>query len=98
MNHLPIAFRGPVLACVLGAGSVLTGCGGYIMADGVEADYVTPPVGIEVYPRYAYADGYVYDVHGRYYHRHGDRWVAYRHAPPGMRRVHDERGRAERQR
>ena len=98
MIHLPIAFRGRMLACVLGAASALAGCGGYIMTDGYEAEYVAPPVGIEVYPRYTFADGYVYDVNGRYYHRHGDRWVAYRHAPAGMRRVPDERGRAEHQR
>jgi hypothetical protein len=31
-------------------------------------------------------DGFVYEVHGRYYHRHGDRWVVYRHAPPSVNR------------
>jgi hypothetical protein len=73
--------------------------GGYVDVDGSDAAYVeTAPVGIEAYPRYAFGDGYVYNVNGRYYHRHEGRWVVYRHAPAGMAHVRDERGRAERQR
>ncbi len=61
--------------------------------DGYDAEYVdTPPVNVELYPRYEVADGYVYEVNGRYYHRHGTRWVRY-HSPP---RPELRRGNAER--
>ena len=90
------------LACLPALGLALPSCaGGYMEVDGGEAAYVeAPPVGIEMYPRYAYADGYVYDVNGRFYHRHDGRWVVYRHAPAGLDRGHREyeRGRAEHQR
>jgi hypothetical protein len=67
-----------------------TGCvAHYATVDGYDAEYVgAPPANIEVYPRYQMADGYVYEVNGRYYHRHGDRWVVYRHAPPEVLRQH----------
>lgn len=80
----------------------LAGCaGGYIDVDGYDAAYVeAAPVGIETYPRYAFRDGYVYDVNGRFYHQHNGRWVTYRTAPPEVARARaeHERGRALRQR
>jgi hypothetical protein len=74
----------------------LMGCGGFVTVDGYDAAYVdTPPPG-EAYPRYAFQDGYVYDVNGRYYHNHGGRWVAYRNPPPEVAHARAEvRGRDE---
>jgi hypothetical protein len=67
---------------------VVSACAGYATVDGYDAEYVdTPPANVAVYPQYTFADGYVYDVHGRYYHQHNGRWVAYRSAPRGMVRV-----------
>ena len=81
------------------AAIVLAGCGGYLTVDGYDAAYVdVPPPGIEVYPRYAVGDGYVYDVNGAYYHQHGERWVRYRSAPREVVRGREVRGPAERQR
>ncbi|HEY3820387.1 MAG TPA: hypothetical protein VGL81_24650 [Polyangiaceae bacterium] len=61
---------------------VLAGCGGgFVAVDGYDATYVDAPAGIETYPAYEFNDGVVYDVHGRWYHNHGGRWVAYRGAP-----------------
>ena len=78
----------PALAiCVLSVG-LTAGCAAHLEAvDGYEAEYVdTAPVNVELYPSYEVADGYVYQVNGRYYHRHGRRWVVYRHAPPAVNR------------
>lgn len=75
----------------------LAGCIGYATVDGYDAEYVEgPPPDIAYYPRYQFHDGYVYAVHGRYYHQHQGRWTVYRHAPPEIRE--QERGRAEHQR
>ena len=49
------------------------------------------PPGIEAYPRYRFRDGYIYDVHDRWYHQHGGRWVAYGHRPREVARDHDRR-------
>lgn len=78
----------------------LSACGGYVTVDGYQGAYVDdPPPGIYGYPRYAFRDGYVYDVNGRYYHRHNGRWVTYRSEPAEVARARaNERGRAERQR
>lgn len=74
--------------CLTGAVAGLAfcaGCAGYATVDGYDATYVAAaPPGIYAYPRYPFHDGYVYNVHGRYYHQHNGRWVAYRHAPPGI--------------
>jgi hypothetical protein len=49
------------------------------------------PPGIEAYPRYPFRDGYIYDVHGRWYHQRGGRWVAYAHRPREIARDHHRR-------
>jgi len=90
-------------AFLLGLCLTAPACGAYVTADGYDAVYVDAPIGIEAYPRYAWGDGYVYDVDGRYYHRHEGRWVEFRHAPPAVararaERLDRERGRALRQR
>jgi hypothetical protein len=83
--------------------ALAAGCAGYASVDGYDAAYIdNPPAGIEYYPRYAFHDGYVYDVRGHYYHQHDGRWVVYRNAPVEIAHahpvVHDDRGRMERQR
>ena len=84
-----------VIALASVPAAALVGCGGYLTVDGYDAAYVdVPPPGIEVYPRYAVGDGYVYDVDGAYYHQHGQRWVRYRNAPREVVRGRQERGRA----
>jgi hypothetical protein len=88
-NHF-LASVAAVVITVLPIGGA-AGCAAHFEAvDGYDATYVdAPPPNIEVYPRYEVADGYVYEVNGRYYHRHGDRWVVYRSAP---REVSRQRG------
>jgi hypothetical protein len=90
MKKQTIGFYLPVIA---GAIAFLplwatTGCAAHFQAvDGYDAEYVdAAPANIEVYPRYEVADGYVYQANGRYYHRHGDRWVVYRNPPPAVGR------------
>jgi hypothetical protein len=83
--------------------SLAIGCAGYAEVDGYQAAYVdNPPTYIEYYPRYPFDDGYVYEVDGRYYHRHHGHWAVYRSPPPEIRYVRPEvrieRGRAEHQR
>jgi hypothetical protein len=86
MNERPFA----VLAVVLACASVGACAAGYESVDGYDAVYISgAPVGIEAYPRYRFRGGYVYDVHGRYYHQHGARWVRYRTLP--REAVRDER-------
>ncbi|HEX3343120.1 MAG TPA: hypothetical protein VHS09_01055 [Polyangiaceae bacterium] len=83
MNPPSHDHHAPLLAFAFTAGLVLAGCGGgFVAVDGYDAAYVDAPVGIEAYPSYEFNDGVVYDVHGRYYHNHGGRWVAYRNPPP----------------
>ncbi len=83
MSHPPPAHRPRLLAWAFVPALALVGCGGFVTVDGYDAAYVdAPPVGIEAYPSYEFGDGVVYDVHGRYYHNHGGRWVAYRSPPP----------------
>jgi hypothetical protein len=54
----------------------------FATVDGYDAENVDgSPVNVASYPRYAFRDGYVYDVNGRWYHQHGNRWVVYRQAP-----------------
>lgn len=80
--------------------ALAAGCaGGYVGYDtGTTGAYIEddgPPVGVDVetYPRAYYDGGYVYNVNGRYYRRHGDHgWYRYREAPHG---VHFERGHYE---
>ena len=68
----------------------LTGaCAGTATIDGYDGEYVeAAPPGIEVYPRYPFRDGYVYDVHGRWYHQHGGRWVVYARSPREVAHEH----------
>ena len=86
----PLPHRTRLLAWAVAPALVfaLVGCGaGYFAVDGYDAQYVDAPIGIEAYPAYEFNDGVVYDVHGRWYHNHGGRWVSYRRAPPhGARR------------
>ena len=83
-----------LVSLVIGATSSVGCAAHYATVDGYDAAYVeyAPPY-IEAYPRYRFHDGYVYDVHGRYYHEHGRRWVEYREMPHELRE-----GRANRQR
>lgn len=87
---------------VLAGALALAGCGsGYVeLGDGYDAEYAPAPVSIETYPAYVYNGETVYDVDGRFYARHGGRWVRYRHSPPELARWHRDRdrGRAEHQR
>jgi hypothetical protein len=78
--------RARILAWAFAPALALVGCGGYLAVDGYDAAYVDAPVDVEAYPSYAFNDGYVYDVDGRYYHNHGGRWVAYRSEPPEVAR------------
>jgi hypothetical protein len=91
MNNQPKVRSALVTAALLAATSsaiLVSACAGYATVDGYDAEYVdNAPANVEVYPQYRFADGYVYDVHGRYYHQHEGRWVAYRSAPRGMVRV-----------
>jgi hypothetical protein len=89
MKSFPASVAAIVIA-LLPLGGVV-GCAAHFEeVDGYDATYVeSPPPNIEVYPRYEVADGYAYEVNGRYYHRHGDRWVVYRSAP---REVYRQRG------
>ena len=66
---------------------VMTGCAAqFESVDGEDAMYVdAPPANVEAYPRYEVTDGFVYNVNGRYYHQHGNRWVVYRGAPRAVR-------------
>ena len=94
--------RLPIVSVALAILAMTTGCTGTLV-DGYDAAYVEgPPPDVEYYPRYAFHDGYVYDVNGRYYHEHHGRWAVYRRAPAEIRHarpsVRDERGRAEHQR
>ncbi len=94
MNTKNTSSRVPIAAVAIAFLAVCAtpGCAGHLEAvDGYDAEYVdAPPVNIESYPRYEVTDGYVYEVNGRYYHRHGNRWVTYHSAPPRV--VHRERG------
>lgn len=100
MTNSRISLRSPSFVRVL-SGTVFvlaTGCTAYADVDGYPAAYVdSPPIGIETYPRYAFHDGYVYDVRGRYYHQHNGHWAVYREAPREITHEHPE-GRAEHQR
>lgn len=51
----------------------------------VEVQYV--PEEVEAYPSYAYGGVDVYLVDGRWYRRHGDRWVVYRAEPRALASV-----------
>ncbi|HEV3191425.1 MAG TPA: hypothetical protein VGY54_13045 [Polyangiaceae bacterium] len=64
---------------VIGATSSLGCVAHYATVDGYDAAYVEyAPAYVESYPSYRFHDGYVYEVHGHYYHQHGRRWVEYR--------------------
>ncbi len=90
MRTLPFPTRAPlatrsaaIVASLLLASASAVGCAAHFeTVDGEDAVYVdAAPTNIEVYPHYAFQDGYVYDVNGRWYHRHGNRWVVYRERP-----------------
>jgi hypothetical protein len=84
--------RGVCMASGVGVLIVSSACAGTASIDGYDGMYVeAAPPGIEAYPRYRFHDGYVYDVHGRWYHQHGGRWVAYAHRPREIARDHDRR-------
>jgi hypothetical protein len=77
-----------------GAGVLIfsSACAGSASIDGYDGMYVeAAPPGIEAYPRYPFRDGYIYDVHGRWYHQRGGRWVAYAHRPREIARDHHRR-------
>jgi hypothetical protein len=86
VKTLFLSHRARVVAWAFVPALALAGCGGYLTVDGYDAAYVDAPPDVEAYPSYAFQDGYVYDVNGRYYHNHGGRWVAYREAPPEVAR------------
>ena len=71
-------------------GLVMSSMGCYATASGhADADYVeveTVPPRIEVYPSYVYRGRTTYYVDGRWYYRHGPRWVYYREEPPELYR------------
>jgi hypothetical protein len=69
------------------------GCHSWIVVDGVEVAYANVDFDMERYPRYAYRGGYVYEVNGDYYGRHGQRWVRYRDRPRDIGRHPDHPGR-----
>jgi hypothetical protein len=78
------AFAGSGAGCAATvSGETATSVDGY---DAVYVDDAAVPASIEAYPHYYYGDGYAYYVNGRWYHRHGNRWVTYRHAPPELER------------
>jgi hypothetical protein len=80
------------LACALALpalfGISASACAGYATVDGYDATYVDPPPpAVVAAPSYRMRDGYIYEAQGRYYHRHGGRWVTYRTLPREAVRV-----------
>jgi len=49
------------------------------------------PTNIELYPHYAYGDGYAYDVDGRWYQRGPRGWGYYRREPLELQRMRVQR-------
>jgi hypothetical protein len=81
MKH--VLLQGVVsLALILPSVAIGGGCEAHFATvDGYEAEYADAPANIDAYPHYAFQDGYIYDVNGRWYHRHENRWVVYRQPP-----------------
>ena len=69
---------------------VAVGCGGWITADGHETDYTTAPADIENHPHYLHQGADVYEVDGRYFQKHENRWVVYRERPRELQEPADE--------
>jgi hypothetical protein len=63
----------------------------HVQAQGIQIfiEEPSPPPDLEEYPHVVYEGQPVYYVHGRWYYRHGPRWVYYRDPPPRLRERHE---------
>ena len=59
----------------------LAACAGWFTLDGGEVSYTEVPAGYESHPHFTRHGVAVYEVDGRYYQQHGNRWVVYRSRP-----------------
>lgn len=84
----------PALALMFGcAGEYSYATPGTTYTTGADIYYTDqPPVNVETYPYYDYRGQPLYEVNGRYYGRHENRWYYYRERPRDL----DERYRHER--
>ena len=77
MKTALVLFLAPFALC-------LAACAGWFNLDGFEASYTDVPAGYESHPHYTRRGVAVYEVDGRYYQQHGNRWVVYRNRPSDL--------------